>query len=77
MLFTPITTGVVIIARKGIYRQCEAYHRGDELYAKGYGGFVRMLGGRTTSAPNVSCIEINLPAGFDLSTFGKLTIPKD
>ena len=77
MLFTPIQTGVVIVARNGVYRQCEAYYRGDELYAKGYGGFVRMLGQQTTSADRVRSIEINLPTGWVFSQFGKLTVPDE
>lgn len=77
MVFTQIPTGVVILVRKGLYRQCEAYHRSNELYAKAYGGFVRLLGGRTTSIDNTYCDDINLPNGFKFGGFGKLTLPND
>ncbi len=43
-MFTPIVTGVVILCRNGLYRQCDAFERNGELYAKAFGGFVRLLG---------------------------------
>ena len=73
MSFTPIPTGFVVLVRNGVYRQCDAYHRKNELYAKGYGGFVRILNDRTTSGQSILCVETNLPAGWKFGPFGKLT----
>ena len=75
-MFTPIVTGVVILCRNGLYRQCDAFERNGELYAKSFGGFVRLLGGNTTTLTNCRSIEVNLPAGYVFNAFGKLTVPK-
>jgi hypothetical protein len=74
-MFTPITTGVVILCCNGLYRQCDAFERNGELYAKAFGGFVRLLGGRTTTRANTHNIEVNLPTGYAFSALGKLTVP--
>lgn len=54
MKFITIIEGAYALLHSGgVYRQVELYARGDAVYAKYGGGFVRLGTGGTTSAPKV------------------------
>lgn len=48
MLFHKIDQGIVVIYDKGVYKQCDLYRRGDDLYAKWGAGFVGLRTHGTT-----------------------------
>lgn len=43
----------------GIYRQVDLYHRGETLFAKWGGGYVRLSVSGSTSVPKVTWMEID------------------
>lgn len=53
-LFHEIPEAQIITRSRGVYKQVKLYRRGDDLYAGHGSGFVRLLAGGGTSAPNVS-----------------------
>lgn len=62
--FHVIDDAAAIIRIKGVYRQVKLYRRGDALFA-GYGsGFIKLSPGGGTSHPNVSWLDLDLPAGM-------------
>lgn len=72
--FHIIDDAVVILRSRGVYRQAKLYRRGNELYA-GYGaGFVRLLGGKGTSAPNISWEEMEAGLETTIDSLGRPSI---
>ncbi|WP_299663868.1 hypothetical protein [uncultured Ruegeria sp.] len=61
--FTAITDAFGIIYSKGVYRQVPLYIRGERIYAKSGSGFIRLLQGGGTSAPNTKWYELDLGDG--------------
>lgn len=59
-LFTIIPTAQAIVRKKGVYRQCDVYRRGDEMYCKVGSGFIRILQQGTTQ-PDTTFIGCCLP----------------
>lgn len=53
-LFHEIPEAQIVTRSKGVYKQVKLYRRGGDLYAGHGSGFVRLLAGGGTSAPNVS-----------------------
>lgn len=53
-LFHVIDDGVVHLRSKGLYRQAKVYRRGRDVFAGFGGGFVRLIGHKGTSKPDVS-----------------------
>lgn len=61
-LFHEIPEAQIVTRSKGVYKQVKLYRRGGDLYAGHGSGFVRLLAGGGTSAPNVSWQDPDLPA---------------
>lgn len=59
-LFHEIAGAQVIITSRGVYQQVPAFRKGKQVYAKYGSGFVRLLGGSGTTAPQVSWQEISV-----------------
>lgn len=57
--FTIITDAQAILHSRGVYRQVPLYARGEKVYAKYGGGFVRLSTGGSTSAMNVRWFEFD------------------
>lgn len=53
-LFHEIPEAQIVTRSKGVYKQVKLYRRGGDIYAGHGSGFVRLLAGGGTSAPNVS-----------------------
>lgn len=53
-LFHEIPEAQIVTRSKGVYKQVKLYRRRGDLYAGHGSGFVRLLAGGGTSAPNVS-----------------------
>ena len=60
-LFHIIEGAQVILRSRGVYFQRELYYRGDRLFAKHGGGFVRLGQDGTTSAPAISWEHLDIP----------------
>lgn len=60
-LFHEIPEAQIVTRSKGVYKQVKLYRRGVDLYAGHGSGFVRLLAGGGTSAPNVSWQDPYLP----------------
>lgn len=43
----------VIQTKKGVFKQCKVYYRGQHLYAGTAGGFIRLYSGNRTSNPDL------------------------
>jgi hypothetical protein len=56
-LFHIIDEAQAIIRQNGVFRQVKMYHRGTEVYVASGSGFAKMLGGNTTTVPNMSWID--------------------
>jgi hypothetical protein len=69
----------IVRAKGGVFKQAELYSRGDRLYVKHGGGFVRVEGrnGNTdtwgTSSPSITVLE--LPTLLDVNLGGKWGVP--
>lgn len=61
-LFHVIQDAQVVLRSKGTYYQRPVFRRGDRLYAKHGGGFIRLGGGDATSQPGISYETLDLPA---------------
>lgn len=61
--FTIIPEGQAIMVSRGVYRQVQIYARGGKIYARHGGGYVRLIQGGSTSAPNIRWVEIDTPNG--------------
>lgn len=59
--FTVIPEGQAIMVSRGVYRQVPVYVRGGKVYARHGGGYVRLIQGGATSAPNIRWAEIDTP----------------
>ena len=75
-LFKPIEGSAVILYSHGVYRQTKAFERGGELYAKWYGGYIRLMKTGWTSCGNIKWTDVDLPVGvaFELTGLGALTL---
>lgn len=62
--FTVITDAQAILHSRGVYRQVPLYARGEKVYAKYGGGFVRLSIGGATSSPNVKWAEYDPGVGI-------------
>lgn len=61
-LFHEIPEAQIVTRSKGVYKQVKLYRRGGDLYAGHGSGFVRLLAGGGTTAPNVSWQDPYLPS---------------
>ena len=61
-LFHIIEGAQVILRSRGVYFQRELYYRGDRLFAKHGGGYVRLGPDESTSAPAVSWETMDIPS---------------
>ena len=61
--FTVIPEGQAIMVSRGVYRQVPVYARGGKVYARHGGGYVRLIQGGATSAPNIRWAELDTPNG--------------
>lgn len=52
-LFHEIPDGQCILTKGGVAKQVPLFHRGEKLYAKANGGFVRLATEGRTSVPNL------------------------
>ena len=68
--FTVIQEGQAIVVTRGVYRQVPVYARGEKIYARHGGGYVRLIQGGSTSAPNIRCVEIDTPNGAHVERNG-------
>lgn len=57
--FTIIPDAQAILHARGVYRQVPLYARGEKVYARYGGGYVRLSVGGATSAPNVRWAEFD------------------
>lgn len=44
---------VILLGKKGVYRQAKLYRRADKIYAAYGGGYIRLLQGGSTTNPDV------------------------
>lgn len=49
---------VILLGKKGIYRQAKLYRRGEKIYAGYGGGFIRLIQGGSTTNPDVRYQDI-------------------
>jgi hypothetical protein len=56
-LFHIIEDAQVILYSRGVYKQAKLYLRAGQVYAAWGGGYIRMLGGRNTTKPDVTCVS--------------------
>jgi len=75
-LFHKIDDAFVITLSKGVFRQVEVYHREQRVYAKHGSGYIRLLGARCTSTPNVSWDELDDPNDLIDKTGGRFGAPQ-
>ena len=68
--FTVIPEGHAIVVTRGVYRQVPVYARGEKIYARNGGGYVRLIQGGSTSAPNIRWVEIDTPNGAHVERNG-------
>lgn len=68
--FTVIPEGQAIVVTRGVYRQVPVYARGEKIYARHGGGYVRLIQGWSTSAPNIRWVEIDTPNGAHVERNG-------
>jgi hypothetical protein len=61
--FTIIPDAQAIVHSRGVYRQVPLYQRGNTIYAKHGGGYIRLSRGGGTSHPNVKWADIDTPIG--------------
>src|SRR5690606_6599448 len=61
--FTVIPDAHAIVYMRGVYRQAALYLRGDKVYAKWGGGFIRLSQGGATSHPNVRWADLDAGLG--------------
>jgi hypothetical protein len=61
--FTVIPEGQAIMVNRGVYRQVQVYVRSGKVYARHGSGYVRLIQGGSTSAPNIRWVEIDTPNG--------------
>lgn len=71
--FSIVTDGHAVTLTNGVYRQVAIYTRGERVYAKHGGGFVRLNQGGTTSKPNTRWIEIDAGEGRYVEKGGAVT----
>lgn len=64
--FSELVGSWIVLASKGVYSQAALYRRGDALFAKRGGGFIRVYGRREgdttggTSIPDINWDEFDL-----------------
>jgi hypothetical protein len=58
--FSAIQDSTIVFRHKCVYKQSTGYKRGDKLYIKVCGGFVRMRENGDTSHPDVVWIETDI-----------------
>ena len=64
-LFHVIEDGQAIIRQKGgVFRQVKVYRRGSDVFVASGTGFVKLLGMNSTTAPNISVVELDAPGVF-------------
>ena len=68
--FTIIPEGQAIMVSRGVYRQVPVYARGGKVYARHGGGYVRLIQGGSTTAPNIRWVEIDTPNGAHVERNG-------
>lgn len=68
--FTVIPEGQAIVGTRGVYRQVPVYARGEKIYARHGSGYVRLIQGGSTSAPNIRWVEIDTPNGAHVERNG-------
>lgn len=49
---------VILLGKKGVYRQAKVYCRGEKIFAGYGGGFVRLIQGGSTSNPDIRYQDI-------------------
>jgi len=75
-LFHVIDGAFAITTCRGVYRQVAVFRKGVEIYARHGNGFIRLMGNKGTTAPNVSWLEITPhdsirdPGGITAPTWG-------
>lgn len=68
--FTEITDGWALLVVGGVYTQAPLYRRGQLIYAKKGGGFVRLCPNRTTTHAKTSWVEADLGPDHQMVTEG-------
>jgi hypothetical protein len=64
----------VLVSKRGVYRQAKLYRRGDEVFAGHGGGFIRLLHGGGTSAPDVRWDGAESDLTFVAGRLGRLLV---
>lgn len=57
-LFHVIDDAVVILRKKGLYRQAKVFRRGEQVFAQAGSAFIRLSAYGGTSDPSTSWIEL-------------------
>lgn len=57
-LFQIIDGAQAILFSKGVYRQTKVFRRGTMIFAQSGSGFVRLLQGGSTTAPNIAWKDV-------------------
>lgn len=65
---------VILVGKRGVYRQVKLYRRGGDLYAGASGGFVRLMAGGGTSAPDTRWDGMETVATVVKGRLGRLLI---
>lgn len=60
-LFHVIEEGQAIVRSRGVFRQVKIYRRADDVFAGYGGGFIKLLGMKSTTSPNISWVDIDGP----------------
>ncbi len=60
-LFQVIDGSAVVMRSRGIYRQAQAFYRGDEVFARHGNGFIKLGINGATSLSTVSWLHIEAP----------------
>lgn len=65
----------IIRSKRGVYKQTKVYGWRNGLYIGAMGGFVRLMTNGNVGTPDISYVELTLPAGVSLGKpdIGKLT----
>lgn len=61
--FHIIDDAAVILRTKGVFRQAKVFRWGEELFAQHGPGFIKLYPRGGTSHPQVSWLDMELPAG--------------
>lgn len=70
-LFHQIDDAVAHLLSRGVYREAKCYRRGEQIFAKWGGGFIRLLGQGGTTLSSVSWQEVEGP-GIALKATGRV-----